>query len=67
MKKCLMNALSRAKNRAISSLKNESGEANLIAIILIVIVVIALVAIFEQQLTVIVGDLFQRIKDLLGL
>ncbi len=67
MKKWLMNSLFRMKNKAESFLKDESGEANIIAIILVIIVVIALVAIFQEQLTNIVNDLFTRIRESLGL
>jgi Flp pilus assembly pilin Flp len=55
------------KNQVNNFLKEESGEANIIAIILVIIVVIALVAIFRTQLTEIVNGLFQQIKDSLGI
>lgn len=64
MKKYFMNGL---KKFADKFLKEENGEANLIAIILVIIVVIALVGIFRTQLTDIVNGLFQQIKDSLGL
>ncbi len=67
MKKWFKNCFAKIKNWANSFAKDESGEANLIAIILVIIVVIALVAIFESQLTEIVNGLFQQIKDSLGL
>ncbi len=67
MKKWLMNGFLRAKNQVNRFLKEESGEANIIAIILIIIVVIALVAIFRTQLTEIVNALFDQIKASLGI
>lgn len=67
MKKRLLNGFFRMKNQVNNFLKEESGEANIIAIILVIIVVIALVAIFRTQLTEIVNDLFQQIKDSLGI
>lgn len=44
-------------------LTDESGEANIIAIILIILVVIALVVIFRDELTGIVTDLLVRIRE----
>ena len=67
LKKRLLNGFFRMKNQVNSFLKDESGEANIIAIILIIIVVIALVAIFRTQLTQIVNGLFEQIKESLGL
>lgn len=67
MKKRLLNVFFRVKNQVNNFLKEESGEANIIAIILVIIVVIALVAIFRTQLTEIVNGLFQQIKDSLGI
>lgn len=61
MKKLLL------KNRINKLLKEERGEANIIAIILVIIVVIALVAIFRSQLTEIINGLFKQIKDSLGI
>ncbi len=67
LKKRLMKGLFRLKNQVNNLLKDESGEANIIAIILVIIVVIALVGIFRTQLTQIVNGLFQQIKDSLGI
>jgi len=67
MKKCVLNGFSRIKNQVNNFLKEENGEANLIAIILVIIVVIALVAIFRTQLTDIVNGLFDQIKASLGI
>ena len=39
-----------AKQKALKCLKNESGEANIIAIILVLAIVIALAIIFRNQL-----------------
>ena len=39
------------KEKALKLLKNESGEANIIAIILVLAIVIALAIIFKKQLT----------------
>lgn len=67
MKKWLQNGVFRMKHLVRNFLKEEAGEANIIAIILIIIVVIALVAIFRDQLTDIVNELFARIQqDLSG-
>ena len=46
-----------AKEKLSKLWKNESGEANIIAIILVLAIVIALAIIFKNQLT----DLFNRI------
>ena len=67
MKKRLLNVFFRMKNQLNNFLKEESGEANIIAIILVIIVVIALVAIFRKQLTAIVNGLFDQIKGSLGI
>lgn len=39
------------KEKTLKLLKNESGEANIIAIILVLAIVIALAIIFKKQLT----------------
>lgn len=67
MKKRLLNGFFHVKNQVNNFLKEENGEANIIAIILVIIVVIALVGIFKIQLTEIVEGLFQQIKDSLGI
>lgn len=46
---------------------NERGEINIISMVLIIIVVIALVAIFETQMTDIVGAMFDKIRTSMGL
>ena len=67
MEKWLLNRYLSAKSKVNKFLKEERGEANIIAIILVVIVVIALVAIFRTQLEGIVTGLFDQIKNSLGL
>lgn len=67
MKKRLLNVFFRMKHQVNNFLKEESGEASIIAIILVIIVVIALVGIFRTQLTEIVNGLFQQIKASLGI
>lgn len=67
MKMWLSSKLSLIKASLNKAIKDESGEANIIAIILIILVVIALVAIFREQLSSIVTGLFQQIKDALGI
>ena len=48
------------------SWKDESGEANIIAIILIIIVVIGLAVFFKDQIGQIVTDLFAKISSALS-
>ena len=62
MKNWLMKGYIRAKSMLDSFLREDKGEASIIAIILIIIVVIALVGIFKTQLTQIVNDLLNKIK-----
>ncbi len=67
LKKWLLNGIFCMKNQVNKFLKEESGEANIIAIILVIIVVIALVGIFRTQLEQIVNGLFGQIKVSLGI
>lgn len=63
MKNKMMLAAFSLKNKVERFLKDENGEANLIAIILVIVVVIALVAIFRNSLTQLVQDLLKKISD----
>lgn len=49
--------------RAISSIKEETGEINMVAIVLILLIVIALAAIFKESLISLLTTLFERIKE----
>lgn len=46
--------------------KKENGEVNIIAMVLLIVVVIALVAIFRDQMTIILNTLFEQIKNAMG-
>lgn len=48
-------------------LKEEDGEANMIAIILIIIAVIAIAAIFQEELKKIVEEMLKQVRKQLGL
>lgn len=63
MKKWLSNCYFRAKERINNFMREESGEASLIAVILIVVVVIALAVLFRDSLTGIVNDLLDGIES----
>lgn len=67
MKKAMLNLYIRIKCRVDRALKEERGEANIVAIILVIIAVIALAAIFKDTMIEIVNGLFERIKTQLGL
>lgn len=58
-----------AKEKVLKLLKNESGEANIIAIILVLAIVIALAIIFRNQLTALFNkiwnSLFQDVDNVL--
>lgn len=60
----------RVKKNVTELLKNESGEANIIAIILILAIVIALAIIFRSQLTALFNkiwdSLFKNVDNALG-
>lgn len=62
MKKGMLKGYFYIKNRVDNFLREESGEASLIAIILVIVVVIALAGIFRDELTKIVTDLIDRIR-----
>lgn len=48
----------------VNRLRNEErGEVNLISILLIVIVAIGLVAIFKNQITLLIESIFKRINE----
>ncbi len=55
------------KKKFMEFIKNNKGEANIIAIILIIIVVIALVAIFEGQMGQILNGLFEKMREGMGI
>ena len=50
-----------AKEKALKLLKNESGEANIIAIILVLAIVIALAIIFRNQLTALFNKIWNSL------
>lgn len=50
-----------AKNKAMKHLKNERGEANIIAIILVLAIVIALAIIFKDQLTALFNKIWNSL------
>lgn len=60
----------KAKHSALKMLKNERGEANIIAIILVLAIVIALAVIFRKQLSdlfnKIWGSLFSEVDDVIS-
>ena len=66
MKRKMIGLYLAAKTKIDRLLKDESGEASIIAIILVIIAVIGLAAIFKEQMEGIVNGLFQKIKDLIG-
>lgn len=51
-----------AKMKMDSFLKNEKGEANIIAVILVLAIVIAIVVIFRKSITEMVNKLWQNIN-----
>ncbi len=55
-----------AKMKMDSFLKNEKGEANIIAVILILAIVIALVVIFRKSITKMVNQIWSEIAGSLG-
>lgn len=55
-----------AKMKMDSFLKNEKGEANIIAVILILAIVIALVVIFRKSITKMVNQIWSEIAGNLG-
>lgn len=55
-----------AKMKMDSFLKNEKGEANIIAVILILAIVIALVVIFRKSITKMVNQIWKEIAGSLG-
>lgn len=52
-----------AKMKMDSFLKNEKGEANIIAVILVLAIVIAIVVIFRKSITKMVNDLWTSINS----
>lgn len=50
-----------AKEKVCKLLKNESGEANIIAIILVLAIVIALAIIFKNQLTALFNKIWNSL------
>lgn len=44
-------------------IKEEKGEVNMVAIVLIILVVLGLVVIFRDQLTQLLGTLFDKIQQ----
>lgn len=50
-----------AKEKALKCLKNERGEANIIAIILVLAIVIALAIIFRNQLTALFNKIWNSL------
>ena len=44
-------------------IREERGEVNMVAIVLIILVVIALIAIFRDNLTQLLGTLFENIEQ----
>jgi hypothetical protein len=63
----LKQLVDNGKKRVKEFMLSESGESHIVSIILIIIVVIAVVAIFREQLTSIVTDLFVKIREQAGL
>ena len=55
-----------AKMKMDSFLKNEKGEANIIAVILVLAIVIALVVIFRKSITKMVNGIWKEISDNFG-
>lgn len=55
-----------AKMKMDSFLKNEKGEANIIAVILVLAIVIALVVIFRKSITKMVNDIWAEISGNIG-
>lgn len=55
--------LSQYLGRFWKKLKEERGEVNMVAIVLIILVVIALIAIFRDNLTQLLGTLFDKIEQ----
>ncbi len=67
MQNIMLNLYIMIKTCVDRTLKDESGEASIIAIILVILAVIALAAIFKTQMTDIVNTMFTTIKEQLGI
>ena len=50
-----------AKQKVIDALKNERGDTNIISIVLILCIVVGLVALFNENVTKLVNDLWEKI------
>ncbi len=50
----------------LEELLSEEGDANFVSIILIMVIVIAIAAIFKDQLTVAVENVFIQLMDFIG-
>lgn len=53
--------LLKAKTNVCKTMKNESGEANIIAIILVLAIVIALAIIFRQQISALFNKIWSSL------
>ena len=49
--------------KCVKMMEEERGEVNMVAIVLIILVVIALIAIFRDNLTQLLGSLFEKIEQ----
>lgn len=67
MKMWLWKKYFQAKAGLQNFLREEDGEANIIAVILLILVVIAIVAIFKNQISAIITDLFTKIRTEMGI
>lgn len=57
------SALRKQKEKAQEVLRSEAGAVDIVVILLLVVVAIALVALFRQQLSDLITQVFQKLKD----